>query len=192
MPDPELVERVDALGSTSFEGHAYRHMGPGYPPLSGEGARISGGRWNPPGSFPALYMGLDVPTVMAEFYRAAQRHLRPPQDLLPRRLYQYEIHLAAVLDLRPPMSRDAAGVSDRDLRGDDLRRCQAVGEAAHYLGLEGLLAPSAVGQGDVLVVFYSRLRAGSSVEVVGDELWSSLPRLSESPIDEPSQERPEG
>jgi len=66
-----------------------------------------------------------------------------------------------------------------------------VGEAAHYLGLEGLLAPSAVGQ-DVLVVFSSRLRAGSSVEVVGDELWSSLPRLSESPIDEPSHERPEG
>lgn len=176
MPDPELVERVDALGVVGFEEVAYRHMGAGYPPLSGEGARIAGGRWNPPDSFPVLYMGLDLPTIVAEFYRSAERHGRPPENLLPRRLYRYEVRLSAVLDLREESALRAVELDDADLRGDDPRACQAVGEAAHYLGLEGILAPSAVGSGDILAAFYSKLRGGSVIRDVASELWTSLPR----------------
>lgn len=175
MPDPELVERVDSLGVVEFEEVAFRHMGPGYPPLSGEGARIAGGRWNPPNSFPVLYMGLDLETIVAEFYRAAQRHGRPPEDFLPRKLCRYDVRLSAALDLREQPVLSAVELTDADLRGNDLRACQAIGEAAHYLGLEGILAPSAVGPGVILATFYSKLRGGSFVRDVAEELWTSPP-----------------
>src|SRR6266511_1404509 len=178
MPDPEVVERVDALGVSSFVGEGYRHMGPGYPPLSGEGARVRGGRWNPPNSFPTLYLALDLETLGAEFHRAAEREGLQPEALLPRRVYRYEIRLAAVLDLRDARALDAAGLTDADIESDDLRACQAVGEAGHYLGSEGILAPSAVGPGDVLAIFYSRLRAGSSVTHFELKTWTSLPARS--------------
>lgn len=175
MPDPELVERIDSLGSVEFSGDAYRHLGPGYQPLSGEGARNRGGRWNPPESFPVLYMALDIPTITAEFYRAAERQGMRSEDLLPRKVYRYEVRLVALLDLRRKSALETVGLTEALVRGDDLRPCQVIGESAHYLGLEGLLAPSAVGPGPVLAVFYSKLRAGSFVRDVAEETWTSLP-----------------
>lgn len=120
-------------------------------------------------------MGLDVATIVSEFYRGAQREGMRPEDLLPRKLFQYEVELTAVLDLREDEAREVLDLTEDEFRGDDLSPCQAIGEAAHYIGLEGVLAPSAVGPGDVLAVFYSRLKAGSSVRDVSYETWTSLP-----------------
>lgn len=175
MPSPDLVARIEALGSIGFEGEAYRHLGPSYAPLSGQGARIQGGRWNPPDSFPTLYLALDEPTVVAEFYRAAQRQNRPPEDLAPRKLYRYEVRLDSVLDLRSPRALERLDVSEAALRGNDLTRTQAVGKAAHDAGLEGLLAPSAVGPGPILVVFLDRVRAGSFLRHVAESTWDVPP-----------------
>ncbi|MHB8513142.1 MAG: RES family NAD+ phosphorylase [Actinomycetota bacterium] len=175
MPDLELVERVDSLGSVAFAGDAFRHLGPGYPPLSGEGARVLGGRWNPPDSFPVLYMGLDIATITAEFYRSATRNGMPPEAMLPRKVLRYEIQLSAVLDLRLERARDAIGLTNADTAGDDLGPCQSIGEAAHYLGLEGILAPSAAGLGSVLAVFYAKLRAASFIRDHEYDTWTSLP-----------------
>jgi RES domain-containing protein len=143
--------------------------------VSGEGARIIGGRWNPPDSFPAVYLALDVPTVEAEFYRAAARQAVNPAALLPRELHRYEVAMAALLDLRDQDAREAVHLGKDDIRGDDLGACQAIGEAAHYLGREGLLAPSAAGTGVALVVFTDRLRPGSHVNDIAHELWQDLP-----------------
>ena len=99
MPDPRLIELVDQLPRTSFSGDAFRHQGPGYPPLNVEGSRIHGGRWNPRESFPVLYLALSVATAAAEFYRLADRQGIEAARLLPRRLYRYEVQLSAVSDL---------------------------------------------------------------------------------------------
>jgi hypothetical protein len=64
------------------------------------------------------------------------------------------------------------GLSDQELRGDIREPCQVIGEAAHYLGLEGILAPSAAGFGTVLTVFPEKLRPGSMLEVAGSETWA--------------------
>jgi RES domain-containing protein len=69
MLDPRLIELVDQLPRTSFFGEAFRHQGPGYPPLNAEGSRIHGGRWNPRESFPVLYLARSEATAAAEFYR---------------------------------------------------------------------------------------------------------------------------
>ena len=50
-------------------------------PLSGEGARLLGGRWNARGT-PALYLATDPATAVAEFYQG----LPKPGTLAPYRL----------------------------------------------------------------------------------------------------------
>ncbi|MGH3440985.1 MAG: RES family NAD+ phosphorylase [Nitriliruptorales bacterium] len=167
-----MLERVDALKPTSFPGPAWRHVRPEYPPLSGEGARIIGGRWNPPESFPTLYLGLNVDIVVAEFHRHLARQGLRAQDALPRVLYEYAVRLGRVLDLRDPDTLQALGLHP-DLSSAPAARCQEVGEAAHYLGLEGILASSAAGSGDVLAVYLDRQLPDSTLEVTQSSDWEA-------------------
>jgi RES domain-containing protein len=170
-----LVSAIDQLDRVAFAGEAFRHVGPQYNPLSGAGARTQGGRWNPPQSFATLYLGGDRETVIAEFNRAVTRSRRAPADFLPRRFYRYEIQLSALLDLRVGENRNAVNLSDEALSADDLRPCQAVGEAAHHVGREGIIAPSATGPGTVVAVFFDRLEADSFVHDLDFEVWEALP-----------------
>lgn len=169
------MAQIDALGTIALSTVAFRHVSVGTNPKAGTGARIHGGRWNPPNSFATLYLGLDVQTVAAEFARAARRQGLSPEQFLPRELCTIRVSLDALLDLRSEESRQAIELSDEQLRADDPARCRDVGEAAHYLGLEGVLAPSATGAGTVLAVFLETLRPGSELEVVRTELWEQPP-----------------
>lgn len=155
--------RIDGLPHMSFAGVAFRHQPPQYSPLSGRGARIQGGRWNPRDSFSVLYLGLDEAVVVAEFRRFVERQGRAVADFLPRTRYRYELELRNLLDLRSQAALASVGLSLADTRAEDLIACQLVGEAAHHGGREGVLAPSATGAGDVLALFIDRLEAGSSV-----------------------------
>lgn len=157
MPDPDLVERLDQVPLHTLEAVTYRHVSSSRPPLSGEGARIQGGRWNPPESFPTLYLGMTEAIVAAEFRRLAMRSGRSVADFLPRELYQIEVKLQFVLDLTDDTHVRSLGVDAAELTSDDAKTCQAIGDAAHYLGTEAVLAPSATGAGDVLAVFTDRL-----------------------------------
>lgn len=171
MIDAALLARIDALEPVAFRGEAFRHVAEGRHPLSGAGARLHGGRWNPPDSFATLYLALDRDTTVREFARLAARQGRAPEDFLPRRMYRYELMLGAVLDLRDAAARASLELADADLLAADAARCREVGEAAHYLGLEAILAPSATGSGTVLAVFFERLAPESQVRDVGHELW---------------------
>jgi RES domain-containing protein len=171
----ELVARVDALGATALETVAFRHVTLGANPRSGTGARIHGGRWNPPNSFATLYLGLDVETVSDEFHRMARRQGLMPDDFLPRELYRFDVRLTAVLDLREVEARQAIELSDPQLRADDPHRCQEIGEGSHYRGLEGIVAPSAAGPGCVLAIFLEKLGPDSLLEPLRSELWDTRP-----------------
>lgn len=161
MPNPELVEGIDRLGRQSWDGATYRHVTVGRAPLSGEGARIQGGRWNPPDRFPALYLGLTTDVVAAEFHRMARLNRRTVADFLPRELYRIDVSLRTVIDLRDRATAGQLGIDPWTLTGDDRTWTQAAGDAVHYLSIEGILAPSATGTGDVLVVFTDILGASS-------------------------------
>jgi RES domain-containing protein len=175
MPDPRLIELIDQLPRTSFSGEAFRHQGPGYPPLNAEGSRIHGGRWNPKESFPVLYLALSETTAAAEFYRLADRQGLEAARLLPRRLYRYKVELSAVADLTDPDARQSIGLTPEHLVADDAQSCQEIGEAAHYAGFEAINAPSATGQGGILAVMFDRLKSGSSVNPLDFETWDALP-----------------
>ena len=178
MLDARVVGQVDALEPIALTTEAFRHVAAGRHPLSGSGARLHGGRWNPPDSFATLYLAIERPTAIAEFHRLAVRQRRDPGDFLPRRLYRYQVTLAAVLDLRTSESRAAVGLTDTELLSDDPAGCQQVGEAAHYLSLEGIIAASATGRGTVLAVFVERLRADSQVRDLDYDPWATPGAIS--------------
>lgn len=175
MPSPHLVEAIDRLDPVPYRGEAFRHLAPRWHPLSGGGARIQGGRWNPPESFATLYLALQRPTAAAEFHRMAARIGRSPEDFVPRRLYRYRLDLQAVLDLTAERAQLPQALAELDLQACDLKATQAVGEAAEQLGREAIKAPSATGTGDVLAVFIDRLLPDSAVEPLDFETWESAP-----------------
>jgi RES domain-containing protein len=174
--DEDLIARVNELGVSALSEVTLRHVSPGTDPRSGTGARVHGGRWNPPDSFQTLYFGLSRETVVAEFQRAARRQGLQPEDFLPRELHTFRISLAAVLDLRSEERLAQVSLTLLDVERPDAHSCQLIGDAAHYLGSEGILAPSATRIGTVLAVFLDRLKPGSIVESIAHEVWEELPR----------------
>jgi len=180
---PPLVAAIDELGSVPFSAEVFRHVASGRDPRSGRGTRVFGGRWNPPDSFAVIYCGLDVATVIDEFHRLARRQGVAARGFLARELHRLSVDLLAVLDLRGADARRTIGLSDRELRSDDLSACQAIGAAAHSVGIEGILAPSAANGGTALAVFLDALRPDSAAEVIGLEaVWEDPPESRVRPL----------
>jgi RES domain-containing protein len=98
-----------------------------------------------------------------------------PEDLIPRKVCILSIQLDAVLDLRKHENLFAVGLTRDDIASDDMSRCREVGEAAHKLNLEGVLAPSATSEGEVLAILELNLRAESIVREAETFLWTALP-----------------
>lgn len=175
MASARPVDALDRIDPLLYRGEAYRHLAPHWHPLSGAGARIQGGRWNPPESFATLYLAPQPETAAAEFRRMADRIGRPPEDFLPRRLYRYRLDLRAVVDLTGERAQLPEPVAGLDFAAADPMATQEVGEAAALLGREAILAPSATGIGSVLAIFIDRLLPDSTVEPLDFETWESPP-----------------
>jgi RES domain-containing protein len=173
----ELVAAIDGLPRARWSGEAFRHVAPQYQPLSGDGARIHGGRWNPPNSVATLYLGLSRETVVAEFDRLATKFGLATAAFLPRELYRYDVVVNDALDLRGADARSEFGLDDRQLSADPPELCQQIGEAAVTCGREAILAPSATGHGDTLVLYVGRLGSGTRLDYQRLERWDSPPSL---------------
>lgn len=171
-----ITTAIDALPHAGVSSPAFRHQAVEWSySQPGAGARTVGGRWNPPNSFATLYLGVSVETVQAEFLRLAEKAGRHPADFLPRHLLHYEIKLEAILDLTDEAALEALDLTPEHIRSDDPTRCQEIGEAAHHLGREGILAPSATGSGQIVAVFMERLLPDSEVKLVSTSIWDKLP-----------------
>lgn len=157
-----VVDRVDALGTTAWSGTCYRYAAARREPLSGEGARRFGGRWNPPDLFPTVYLAQPLRSCMREFQRYASAQNTEPEHLLqvPYRLHTIAVEGLQVLDLRTPNARTYVGLADEDLVDDDWSACQSIGHAAWFLNMAGVIAPSATGVGLVAAAFEFRAEVG--------------------------------
>lgn len=176
MPEIDLYFALDVRGPTSIDGVFYRHTSERRNPLSGEGARMAGGRWNSPGT-ETLYLARPISTCRAEFLRMAEGQGRGPESFLPRNVHTIAVTNLAVADLRKDETLLSVGL-DRDAIGGEWGPCQAVGDAVATLGLGGLLAPSATGTGEVLAVFVRHAHHGELSVIrsttTRDSTWSSL------------------
>lgn len=144
--------------------------------MSGEGARLAGGRFNPPESFPVLYLCTSRACAVAEFRRFANRHPIGPEGFLPRVLVEYHVALASVLDLSDAQTLGHLDVQAAHLIDDDRVLTQQIGELTHQFGYQGLRSPSATGVDLVLAVFTDNLRTGR-LEPELAERWETLEDL---------------
>jgi RES domain-containing protein len=154
----ELLARAPTV---RIEGVAYQNQPPGFDPRSGAGARRRGGRFNPPNSFPVLYLALTPDTAAAELRRGAEGMGLPVAGVLPRELFRYDVDLARVLDLRDQAVRDTLGVTREELLAADRTRSHQIGEAASRLGVQAVVCPSATGLGAIVAVFTDNLGSGT-------------------------------
>lgn len=171
--------KVAAARIERYEGRGWRHLSPRHDPLSGEGARINGGRFNPPGGFPVLYMCVTRPCAVAELRRFGERQPIGVEGLLPRHLYSYDIILDRVLDLTDAEVRATVGVGLEVLTGPNWTTCQELGTTAHALGVQAIVSPSATAVDDVLAVFVQHLGIGTLEPQLTEE-WHSISDVSET------------
>jgi RES domain-containing protein len=143
--------------------------------ISGVGSQISGGRWNAPGSFRAVYLADSPETAMAEVLAHYRYYSIPIEQALPRVFVAVNVDLRSVLDLRDGIVRNVLRTSKARLIGDRWRElnkvnqeslCQVIGRAAYETGLEGLIVPSVANPGGFnLVVLPERLsHAGMGID----------------------------
>lgn len=161
---------------TAVEGVFQRHTSPRVASLAGS---PTGGRWGPSGAFPVLYLGRPIRSVTIEAYR----HLVDDVEGMtgdkvgPRALWTCRVNLTAVLDLRDPSSRACVGLSMDELTSavDAYDACQQVARAAYQLGLHGIIAPAAGGNGETLALYEHHLPSEELPVVVARETWQTLP-----------------
>ncbi len=127
-----------------YQGKLYRALNPVYArePLSGRGAALYGGRFNPKG-LPTLYTALSVMTAIREANQVG--------NLQPTTLVSYEADIEKVFDCRDGDALKAYGLTAAKLAANDWRdRMMLDGEAPTQLfarqliktGYHGLLVQS--------------------------------------------------
>ncbi|WP_127088976.1 RES family NAD+ phosphorylase [Aquabacter cavernae] len=127
-----------------YRGKLYRALNPVHArePLSGQGAALYGGRFNPKG-VPALYTSLSILTAIREANQVG--------DLQPTTLVCYDADIAAVLDGCDPQVLHSVGMTPADLADstwrDQMRnkgeaRTQALARRLMSEGYHGLRVPS--------------------------------------------------
>ena len=173
------IERCLAYAVT-WAGDVYRSTSPKYASrddlVTGAGARANGGRWNPPGIFPAVYACLEPETAMAEALAHFRRFQFPLTAAMPRVFAAIKVQLNRLLDLRLGAVRKIVRVSARRIRMEEWWTKQELGEEALTQAMgrlgwearwEGLLVPSAALAGGAnLVVFPENLDPSSRLEIL--------------------------
>lgn len=165
----DLLEAIDQLHPTPWGGTTFRFTTPDRDPLSGEGARRYGGRWNPPEAFPTLYLAEPREACIAEFYRRAEGQGRGAASLLPQLLHTIRVNDLEVLDLTREDHRDVVGVTVDDISSDDPTACQQIGAGAYFLGYQGVFAPSATSTGFVIAAFERSDNPPGQIELIDSE-----------------------
>lgn len=167
-------EQVATAPHVTYVGEAFRHMAARWDdPLSSEGARIRGGRFNPPDSFPVLYLCTTRPCTVAELRHLGRRQLIGVEGLLPRVLYRYEVSLDRMLDLTSAATLEHLGITEQQVTGSDLSIPRQIGELAHATGSQAIRAPSSTGVDQIIAVFPESLGSGRLMPVLL-ERWESI------------------
>jgi hypothetical protein len=172
-------------------GRYVRVADPGWrDPLSGEHARRSGGRWNPPGSFAVVYLNASRSVA-----RAQVRHKLEPRGIRPEDLNPEQGPLLIETDVPEASFVDA--VTDRGLASLGLPAsypadassapiahaiCQPIGRRAWDEGEPGIACRSAAAtapaEGEELAYFARRPLRAKDRQRFADWFWSDEQTLT--------------
>ncbi len=158
--DNALIDALEALPATEFEGAVWRVVRGDRDPLRGSSP---GGRWDD-GTFDVLYTSDQCDGALAEMYF----HIMRGQPIFPSemefRLYELHVALRRALRLADIKALEALGVEATSYgslqyahKHEEYPRLQEIGEAAHFLDFDGLVVPSARWRCQNLVLFTDRV-----------------------------------
>jgi RES domain-containing protein len=136
--DVELLDALDAHRGVVFEGSVWRIVRQGRDPLQGSPA---GARWDP-GTFDVIYTSLQREGALAEIHFHLSRQPVFPSKLVSV-LYKISVRTTRTLKLADVEAVERLGLA-KDQYGElSYERTQAIGDAAAFLGFDGMMAPSA-------------------------------------------------
>ena len=157
-----------------YQGLLYRCINPVYAaaPLSGDGAKRYGGRFNAKG-VAALYTSLSIETAIREANQAG--------SLQPTTMVSYTANLRPVFDATVAANLTPYGMTPAVLAADDWRdqmRTKGISDTQGFAaalvrdGYVGMLVPSfaaGVREGDLNMVLWAWQRPGAEIILVDDE-----------------------
>jgi hypothetical protein len=147
-------------------------------PLDGRYAAELGGRWNPPQSFPVVYLTSSVAVARAYVFHKLEGQPYGPEDLLegpvlvrtrlPEDRYVNAVTDAGLRDLGLPKSYPL----DSRRRLVPWHRCQPLGLRAWEDGHPGIAARSARARGEELAYFGHRKLRKGAIRRFQDWFWT--------------------
>jgi RES domain-containing protein len=143
--------------------------------ITGIGSLKSGGRWNPLGSFPTVYLSRELDTAFKESFAHLSYYGYKPHQALPRTFAAVQVSFQRILDLTDPAVLKRLKVSRRSLLLLDWRMIQdaggealtqALGRLSREVGFEGLLTPSAAAKGGANLIYFPDVLLAASQAVI--------------------------
>jgi RES domain-containing protein len=159
--DLKLLDQVDALPRPAYEGVLWRVVREGRDPLQG-GRSVS--RWCN-GEFDVLYTSLEREGAIAELH--ALLSLQPvfPSKIVFR-VHRLRVSALQALNLTDLPTLSKLGVDVARYQDRNYAQTQSIADAPYFLGIDGLLAPSARWPCTNAIIFTDRLEPVSlSIEV---------------------------
>jgi hypothetical protein len=135
--DVELLDALDAMARVPVRDTVWRVVREGRDPLL---CRPSLGRWDL-GHFDVLYTSFEAEGAISEMYFHLSR-----QPVFPRvefTLNEIEVTTRSTLRFADLSELEPLGVSAEEYSGLLNERTQEIGDAAAFLGFDGIIAPSA-------------------------------------------------
>lgn len=156
--DPDLLDLLSNLRTESFDGTVWRATRQNQDPIA---FSYNGGRWAPPSSYqsvPVLYTSLERSGAIAEM--ASWLSMLTPRPTKPIVVHRLVVWARDVVSLDLPqlaaLGIDRERYSERSYAAmgeAPPSRTQEIGAALSFLGIDGLLVPSARWQCQNLVLF---------------------------------------
>ena len=144
--------------------------------VTGIGSKRNGGRWNPMGSFEAVYASTMPDTAMDEAIAYHRYFGIPIHKAFPRVFVAINATLSNVLDLTDGKVRQFLRVSLSRMFSEDWREeqdhgkeslTQAIGRAAFEIGFEAIhVCSAACSNGEGLVIFPANLKTTSKLTIL--------------------------
>jgi hypothetical protein len=164
----DLLDRLSALAVEPFDGEVFRVTGVSADPLA---FSVNGGRWGPPARD-----GSDVPVLYTSFERAGAlaevvsylRLLTPPPLSRPLKLSRLRVATGKTLRLARA-GLEELGVDMARYGERDYVRTQSIGAALAFLGIDGLIAPSARWACDNLMIYQTNQHSNGRLNVLAEE-----------------------
>jgi hypothetical protein len=164
--DQGLVDQLSALAVERFEGEVFRATGLSADPLA---FSFNGGRWAPPEGdsvdVPVLYTSMERDGALAEV--VSYLTLLTPLPSKPLKVSWLGVSTMKTLRLARA-DLEGLGIDLARYGERDYGRTQSIGAALAFLGLDGLIAPSARWRCENLMIYQTNHLNGR-LEVITEE-----------------------